>query len=51
MPTRYVSYFSSIGAAERSLISVLEGPAATHGPQVKVIGAALAMGAAGLALI
>ncbi len=52
MPTRYIQYFSSVGAAERSIISkAAEGPAPTNGPQVKVVGAALAVGAAGLAIL
>lgn len=52
VPTSYISYFSSIGAAEASIITqTAAGPAPTNGPRVKVVGAALAMGAAGLALL
>ena len=52
LPTSYLSYFSSIGAAEQSIVSKgSEGPAPTQGPRVKVVGAAMAVGAAGLALL
>ncbi|KAF6239282.1 hypothetical protein HO173_002543 [Letharia columbiana] len=52
LPTSYINYFSSIGAAEASIITqTAAGPAPTNGPRVKVVGAALAMGAAGLALL
>lgn len=52
VPTSYVSYFSSIGAAEASIVSkASEAPAPTSGPRVRVVGAALAVGAAGLALL
>lgn len=52
VPTSYMNYFSSIGAAEASITSkAAEGPAPTNGPRVKVVGAALAVGAAGLALL
>lgn len=52
VPTSYISYFSSIGAAEASIATkTAEGPAPTNGARVKVVGAALAVGAAGLALL
>ncbi|CAD6583951.1 MAG: hypothetical protein ASARMPRED_001560 [Alectoria sarmentosa] len=52
VPTSYMSYLSSVGAAEASIASkVAEGPAPTNGPRVKVVGAALVVGAAGLALL
>lgn len=51
VPTSYISYFSSIGAAEASIATAAEGPAPTNAPRVKVVGAALAVGAAGLALL
>ena len=52
VPTSYISYFSSIGAAEQSIVSKgSAGPAPTQGPRVKVVGAAMAVGAAGLALL
>ena len=52
LPTSYLNYFSSIGAAEESIVSKgSEGPAPTQGPRVKAVGAAMAVGAAGLALL
>lgn len=52
VPTSYLGYMSSVVAAEQSIVSKgLEGPAPTQGPRVKVVGAAMAVGAAGLALL
>ena len=52
LPTSYQNYFSSIGAAEESIVSKgSQGPAPTQGPRAKVVGAAMAVGAAGLALL
>ena len=52
VPTSYISYFSSIAVAEASIATkAAEAPAPTNGPRVKVVGAALAVGAAGLALL
>lgn len=52
IPTPYQSYLSSVGNAEASIVSKdATGPAPTKAPGVKVVGAALAVGAAGLALL
>lgn len=52
MPKAYRSYWASVGVVERSIVSKdLMGPAPTNAPGVKVVGAALAVGAAGLALV
>lgn len=52
MPTNYTDYFRSIVAAQASITSkAAEGSAATGGPRVRVVLAALAVGAAGLALL
>ena len=54
MPSEYVLYYQNIGAAQESIIVndwISRGPAPTHGPQIKVAGAALALGAAGLAIL
>lgn len=52
IPTSYQNYLSSVGAAEASIISKdAEGPAPTKAPGAKVVVAALAVGAAGLAML
>ncbi len=52
IPTSYQNYLSSVGVAEASIISKdAKGPAPTNAPGVKAVGAALALGAAGLALL
>lgn len=52
IPTSYQNYLSSVGVAEASIVSKdVTGPAPTTAPGVKVVGAALAVGAAGLALL
>lgn len=52
VPTIYVSYISSIRVAEWSILTgSAESPAPTNGPPMNVVGAALAVGAAGLAML
>lgn len=52
VPTSYVSYISSVRLAKWSILTgSTEAPAPTHGPPMKVVGAALAVGAAGLAIL
>lgn len=52
IPTSYQNYLSSVGVAEASIVSKdATGPAPTRAPGAKVVGAALAVGAAGLAML
>ena len=52
LPANVKSYYDSVVVAEASIISkVARGPAPTEGPRVQVVGAALAVGAAGLAML
>ena len=52
MPASYVSYVSSFMAVELELMTrPAKGPAPTNRPRVEIVGAALAVGAAGLALL
>ena len=52
IPTSYQNYLSSVGVVEASIVSKdATGPAPTKAPGAKVVGAALAVGAAGLALL
>ena len=52
VPNSYASYISSFRAVEISLVTrTAEGPAPTSAPRMKVVGAALAVGAGGLAML
>lgn len=52
VPTSYVSFISSVRVVEWSILTgSAEAPAPTNGPPMKVVGAALAVGAAGLAML